>query len=59
MSGCLVREYSQREVLPLGRLSVHKCQRYALIFLINSQILRRKRKETDIFLGHYVGQALC
>lgn len=49
MSGCLVGEYSQREVLPLGRLSVQKYQRYALIFLVNSQTLRRKRKETNIF----------
>lgn len=32
MSGCLVGDYSQREVLPLGPLSVHKYQRYALIF---------------------------
>lgn len=37
---CLVRNYSQREVLPLGPLSVHKCQRYALVFL-NSQTLRK------------------
>lgn len=49
MSGRLVGDYSQRELLPLRPLSVHKYQRYALIFLLNSQTLRRKRKETDIF----------
>lgn len=48
MSGGLVGDYSQREVLPLGPLSVHKYQRYALIFL-NFQTLRRKRKETNVF----------
>lgn len=59
MSGGLVGDYSQREVLPLGPLSVHKYQRYALIFLLNFQTLRRKRKETNIFWAttcakHYV-----
>lgn len=51
MSGGLVGEDSQREVLPLGPLSasVYKYQRYALIFLLNFQTLRRKRKKTSIF----------
>lgn len=48
MSDSLVGDYSQREVLPLGPLSVHKYQRYTLIFL-NFQTLRRKRKKTNIF----------
>lgn len=50
MSGGLVGDDSQREVLPLGPLSasLYKYQRYALIFLLNSQTLRRKRKKTSI-----------
>lgn len=44
MSGSLVGDYRQREVLPLG-LSVCKYQRYALDF----QTLRKKRNEANIF----------
>lgn len=45
MSGCLVGDNSQREVLPLGPHSAHKYQRYALIFLFISQTLRRKERK--------------
>lgn len=57
MSGSLAGDYSQREVLPLG-LSVHKYQRYALIFLLNFQTLRKKRNEANIFRATTC-QALC
>lgn len=69
MSGCLVGDYSQKEVLPLGPLSAHKYQRYALIFLNISPALRRKLTFSDsqlmpgtvlgIFIYHILTQSLA
>lgn len=58
-SGGLVGDYSQREVLLLGLLSVHKYQRYALLFLLHFQTLRGRRKETYIFWAAARARHLC